>query len=307
MARSTRPSKGHSKQLLKIDDLSKAQVKTLIESAYLKLKKGRITPSKSKALPVGLIFAESSTRTRVSFERAARSLGMEPYLLESFSSSLSKGEDLSDTVLNLQALGINAFVVRTTSTEELLALRALGVSVLNAGDGVGEHPSQALLDLLCLYAKFGASWPKLLKQKLCIVGNLSHSRVVNSWIALGKLLGLSIELVSPKAWRPSLLEDFRWSEDLEQGLEEATVVMALRVQRERLGTGSTADLHDYVSSYQITPKLLAGRPLMHPGPINWGVELAPELREYANSLILDQVRCGYYLRATLLEHFILGR
>jgi aspartate carbamoyltransferase catalytic subunit len=294
------------KQLLRIEDLSSAQIKKIIESAHRRLKAKKILPLKGKTKSVGLVFAEPSTRTRVSFERAARSLGMESYLLEPSSSSLSKGEDLRDTILNLQALGVQSFVVRSGNSEEMLALRDLEVSVLNAGDGVGEHPTQALLDLLCLFEKFGASWAKLQKQKICIVGNLSHSRVVNSWVSLGKLLKIPLSFVSPKGWEPR--ECSYWSDSLSEGLSGATVVMALRVQKERLGSSaqesSLVSLDQYVARYQISEALLSGRPLMHPGPVNWGLELDSSLRTYKNSLILDQVRCGLYLRATLLNDFI---
>ncbi len=293
-----------AKKLLRIDDLSASQVKKIIESAHKDLKRKKVSTmkAKSKGKSLALVFAESSTRTRVSFERAARSVGLQPYLLEEGSSSISKGEDLTDTLLTLNALGIDSFVVRTASTEELLALRKLNFSILNAGDGVGEHPSQALLDLLCLFNHFGASWAKLAKKRICIVGNLSHSRVVNSWISLGKLLKFDLRLVSPKGWEPA--DRTNWSDDLKQGLDGCDVVMALRVQKERLSSGSSVSLEQYVRQYQITSKLLAGRPLMHPGPVNWGVELETPLREYGNSLILDQVRCGYYLRATLLNDFV---
>lgn len=294
-------------QLLRISDLSAKELKSLLDKAYRSFKAKKIVRRRGAPLPVGLVFAESSTRTRVSFERAARSLGMEPYLLESSSSSLAKGEDLTDTVLNLKALGIENFVVRTASTEQLLALRKLSVGVLNGGDGVGEHPSQALLDLLCLLKHCKGSWKRLLALKLTIVGNLSHSRVANSWIALAQTLGLQLCLVSPKGWAPAQKTPY-WTDDLKKGLAGADVVMALRVQNERLSEGgSGVNLEDYIKRYQVDQRLLAGRPLMHPGPINWGVELAETLRDYENSLILDQVRCGLYLRATLLNELIASR
>lgn len=289
--------------LLRIDDLTVVQIKKIIEAAYAQLKKGKLKKNpKAKGIPVGLIFAEPSTRTRVSFERAAKDLGFDTYLLESQSSSLSKGEDLADTIFNLQSLGVNHFVVRTSSTSELLSLRNQGVGVLNAGDGVGEHPSQALLDLLCLFAWQRGSWKALLTKKLLIVGNLSHSRVANSWQMLSRKLGLKLSFVSPKEWAPQ--DKKEWSADVSKALASADVVMALRVQKERLGGAGQVDLNDYVSRYQIRAQHLNGRPLMHPGPVNWGVELNEELRAYKNSLILDQVRCGYFLRATLLNELI---
>lgn len=284
-------------QLLRIEDLDNSRIKKIIETAYKKLRAEKISLRKGKSKPVALIFAEASTRTRVSFQRAARMSALDTYLIESSSSSIAKGEDLKDTVLNLQAMGIENFVVRTSSTEELLALRDLNVGVINAGDGVGEHPSQALLDLLCLYSKSKASWGGVQNKTICIVGNLSHSRVVNSWIALAKALGIKLRLVSPPAWAPQ--DKTLWTSDLSEGLAGADVVMALRVQKERL-----VDVSLDPAAYQITESLLKGRPLMHPGPINWGVELAPSLRSYENSWILDQVRCGLYLRATLLNEFI---
>ena len=301
------------KHLLKIADLS-SELLSQIVSQSLEfddcLIRGHDLASIAKLKrhgPVGLIFFEPSTRTRVSFERAAQELGRDTILLVTKGSSFEKGETLEDALENLRALKVNCFVIRTSETDGLEKLRGLkDVSLINAGDGVGEHPSQALLDLCTLARRHGGGRLEGLRGfKLGILGNLSHSRVARSWSELSPRVGIDLTLISPEEWKPKdwLALDgsgpVKWTS--KKSLGNVDALMALRVQNERFNEGEGRS-RDFVAEYGVKlSDLKASQTLLHPGPVNWGVELVNEWRTDPRSLILEQVRMGLALRAVILD------
>ncbi|MEX2546587.1 MAG: aspartate carbamoyltransferase catalytic subunit [Chloroflexota bacterium] len=249
---------------------------------------------------VALLFAEPSTRTRLSFELAARRLGAETYVLEPLSSSMVKGETLVDTVRNLDALGFSVLVVRHhRSGAAAVAARYFGGSVVNAGDGWHAHPTQALLDLFTLTRELG----DMHGRKIAIVGDVLHSRVARSNIWTLTKAGAEVLLCGPRAWLRGLDSlPVSLTTDLDEALRDADAVMGLRVQKERMAPG--VSLGDYIRDYQITePRLAQAAPsarYLHPGPINEGVEVTREVARGRRSLVLEQARNGVPVRMAVL-------
>ena len=295
------------KHLLSVRDLSSTQIKKLVEEAVIDgIPECQAAPQSGA---VAMIFMEPSTRTRTSFELSAKALGRRTVVLGSKESSLSKDETLWDTMLNLNAMGCEVFIIRASADVDLEALRSFHHGpVINAGAGMLEHPTQALLDLATIWNKTAdRSWEKLKSQRWVMVGDLKRSRVAGSWSMLAEMLGMDLHFVSPPEWAPETLgKGQTWTDNLEKGIEGATGVISLRVQKERLSEGQTwnpGDLEKYVKNHQITEKHLKkgqGLWLMHPGPVNWGVELEAKLLDYEKSLILEQVSHGMKVRARLL-------
>ncbi len=298
------------KHLLSIDDLSELEIRALVDKAVHH--PPQAVAQDPKLSPVALIFMEPSTRTRVSFTRAAEILGKQHVYLGSSDSSLTKNESLRDSLLNLKALGYGAFVVRVPAGVSLDELRDFeGGPIINAGNGSIEHPTQALLDLATLLKHVaGGDWEKLRSLRIAISGDLKHSRVVGSWGRLAEKLKLNIVWCSPVEWRNSEAESRigRWTDNKTEALKDSDVWMALRVQKERFAGSENIEksLSDYVSKFQMTPSEFGQKYLMHPGPVNWGVELSQELQSHSKSLILGQVEMGLSLRAVLLEFVIRG-
>lgn len=253
------------------------------------------------------LFFEPSTRTRVSFELAARRLGMTVVNVEQERSSATKGESLEDTVATLAAMGIDHLVIRHPETGlpgRLIASLPAGIRLLNAGDGIGEHPSQALLDAATLKA-CGVDFGRI---RLAIVGDIRHSRVARSSARLFSRLGVTdLRLAGPAAWLPDDLNlpGAALHDDLGQAIEQADVIMMLRVQKERMSPEAWPDQASYHQQWGLTAGRLTqaapGCLVMHPGPINRGVEIAGEVADGARSLILDQVRMGVFARMALFE------
>jgi aspartate carbamoyltransferase catalytic subunit len=270
-----------------------------------------------------LLFYESSTRTRTSFELAAKSLGAITTLVSDKSSSIEKGESLKDTGLTLRALGAECIILRhANSGAPYLLAKATGLPVLNAGDGMHEHPSQALLDLRTILARLpgvnaGRGISKIDAKTLhgvtvVITGDILHSRVARSNAMLLPKLGAKVLLCGPRELLPEdalglgVAADTGGVEierDFDKALKKAQVVMMLRIQRERLA-GLELDLADYISQYQLNEeRLMAGAPqalVMHPGPMIRGLEIAGEVADGPNSAIEDQVRHGLAVRTALL-------
>lgn len=297
------------KHLLSIDDLSREEIENLVEEAV------RFTGEKTKAgavaeKSVGLVFAEPSTRTRVSFERACRLLGRHSVLLGAGDSSLTKNESVEDTFENLVALGCDALVARLPDGVDLVRLSKFeSCPIVNAGFGREEHPTQALLDLVTLFDSVAeGDWDALRSKTLVISGDLLHSRVAGSWAKLAEKIGLKIVWNAPEVWRRKQAEDLvgNYVGSREEALEKADVWMALRVQKERFSSEAKTDsssLEDYIRDYQVGKEDLskAGCFLMHPGPVNWGIELDADLQDFEKSLILEQVRIGVATRAVILR------
>jgi aspartate carbamoyltransferase catalytic subunit len=250
---------------------------------------------------VALVFAEPSTRTRLSFELAARQLGAETYVLEPLSSSMVKGETLVDTVRNLDALGFSMLVVRHhLAGSAAVAARYFGGNVLNAGDGWHAHPTQALLDLFTLRGALG----ELRGRKVAIVGDVLHSRVAKSNVQTLTRAGADVWLCGPREWVRGLDSlPATVTTELDAALSGADAVMGLRVQKERMASGLSLD--EYVDRFQITEgRLLRTAPTaryLHPGPINEGVEVTREVARGSRSLVLEQARNGVPVRMAVLS------
>jgi len=275
--------------------------------ALLKLAR-RMNPAKPRPLLRGkriiLLFYEPSTRTRTSFEIAAKSLGAMTTLVLSSGSSIEKGESLLDTAYTLRGVGADVIVVRhpAAGAPHLMA-RYIDIPVINAGDGMHEHPSQALLDALTILRH-----KKSLKGlQIAIVGDIYHSRVARSSVHLLSKLGAQITLCGPPELVPdlaaTLAPGLRLTRHLDEAVRGADAIMLLRVQKERLA-GQKIHLHEYVERYQMTPTRLklAKRDaiVMHPGPIIRGLELTAEIADGPQSVIVDEVRNGVPMRMAIL-------
>jgi aspartate carbamoyltransferase catalytic subunit len=262
---------------------------------------------------VALLFYESSTRTRTSFELAAKSLGATTTLVSDKSSSIEKGESLKDTGLTLRALGAEAIILRHnySGAPDLLA-RSTGLPVLNAGDGMHEHPSQALLDLRTMLTRLGvdptsADATSLRGVTVVITGDIRHSRVARSNAMLLPRLGARVILCGPEPLLPEdalgLYPGIEIERSFDRALSQASVAMMLRIQKERLA-GLSLDLAHYIEHYQLTEARLAAHApnalVMHPGPMIRGLEIQGEVADGPNSAIEDQVRHGLAIRSALL-------
>jgi len=263
---------------------------------------------------IALLFYESSTRTRTSFELAAKSLGADTTLVSSLSSSIEKGETLKDTGLTLRALGAEAIILRHNSSGAAWLLEEVTrLPVLNAGDGMHEHPTQALLDLRTILAHLRHGVEILTPDTMSgvtvtIVGDILHSRVARSNMLLLPRLGAHVVLCGP----PQLLPDsaanagpgISVERDFDAALRQSQVVMMLRIQAERLA-GLQLDLAQYKDAYQLTGQRLAAQAptavVMHPGPIIRGLELTAGVADGAQSAILEQVRHGVAIRMAVVE------
>lgn len=265
-------------------------------------------PQKRSLPLVGNLFFEASTRTKSSFEIAEQRLGLPSLSLATENSSLTKGESIIDTVLNLQAMGMAIAIVRHASSgmAEMIAQKS-SLQVINAGDGQHEHPTQALLDIVTLAHHFG-SIEALRGLTLLIVGDVRHSRVARSHLWAAQKLGIQIKLYGPPTLLPS---DFRQlgatlCTSLEEGMAGADAIMALRIQKERMAQGFLPQESDYQAGFCLTPERIqalapAHAVILHPGPINHGVEMASRTLALPQSLVLSQVENGVFTRMAALQ------
>ncbi len=263
---------------------------------------------------IALLFYESSTRTRTSFELASKSLGADTTLVSSLSSSIEKGETLKDTGLTLRALGAEAIILRHNSSGAPWLLEEVTrLPVLNAGDGMHEHPTQALLDLRTILQRLRHSIDTVAEDTLSgvtitIVGDILHSRVARSNMLLLPRLGAQVVLCGPLPLLPELAAGvgpgIAIERDFESALGRSQVVMMLRIQAERLA-GLQLDLEEYKAGYQLTGQRLAALApsavVMHPGPIIRGMELTAGVADGVQSAILEQVRNGVAIRMAVVE------
>ncbi len=257
---------------------------------------------------VAWLFYEDSTRTRLSFETAAKRLSADTMNFSVSSSSVKKGESLRDTAKTIEAMGIDAIVVRHASAGAPHRIAGwVDAAVVNAGDGWHEHPTQALLDCYTLRQHLGS----LAGKRIAIVGDIKHSRVARSDVWAFAALGAEITLVAPPTLLPPSLEGWpvRVSHDLDAVLPDVDVVYLLRMQRERMGAGLLPSLREYTATYGLTnqrvERLRSDALVMHPGPMNRGVEIAAEVADLPRSVILDQVRNGVAVRMAVL-YLLLG-
>jgi aspartate carbamoyltransferase catalytic subunit len=306
------------RHLLDVDDLSWADVDLVIRTTdAMREVLARPIP-KVPALRgrnVTILFYEASTRTRISFEVAAKNLSADVVNVAAATSSVTKGESLVDTVRTIEALGAQMLVIRhAVSGAPYLAAETFSGSVVNGGDGWHAHPTQALLDLYTLRTHLaGGDATSLAGRKIAIVGDVLHSRVARSNIWTLTAAGADVWLCGPAtllrgldAWalRGAAGRRFHVTTSIADALRDADAVMALRIQKERMASGLLPSLREYAARYGVTRDRLAlARPnalVLHPGPMNEGVEIAPDVAAGSQSLIEEQVRNGVAVRMALL-------
>ena len=262
----------------------------------------RIVPT-LRGYSVANIFFEPSTRTKVSFELAEKRLSCESFSFAASGSSVSKGETLLDTVKTILSMQVDAVVIRHSAqgTPQFLAGR-IDASVINAGDGFHEHPTQALLDMFSLREKFGS----LKGMRVSIIGDIAHSRVALSDVYALQALGAEVLLCAPTSLMPLGIETLgvKVTHDVMEALDFCDVAYLLRIQLERKAGNCFPSLREYQMRYQVNAERLAKFnkeiTVMHPGPINRGVEISADVADSANSLILDQVTSGVAVRMAVI-------
>ncbi len=295
------------KDLLGLYDTGAEEITEILDTAdemraFLDGKEKKSDLLKGKTLIT--LFYEHSTRTRTSFELAGKYLGANEVNISASSSSVQKGETLIDTGMTLDSLKIDFIAIRhpMAGAPKLLA-EHVKASVLNGGDGMNEHPTQALLDMLAIRRKFG----KIKGLKVAILGDIKHSRVAKSNLfGLGKL-GAEVCMYSPETLMPKAIERLgaKVAKSREEALDGADAVMGLRIQLERQNGGLFPSLSEYSKFYGVNDGLLKYAKkdaiVLHPGPVNRGVELTPSLIDGEKSEILEQVTCGLAVRMALLK------
>jgi len=314
VAPESQPVGWHHRHLLDVDGLSASDLDLVMRTADAMHEVLGRPIAKVPALrgrQVTILFYEASTRTRVSFEVAAKNLSADVVNIAAASSSVAKGESLVDTVKTVEALGAHMLVMRhSVSGAPYLAAEVFGGSVLNGGDGWHAHPTQALLDLYTMRERLGS----VAGRKVVILGDLLHSRVVRSNIWTLTAAGADLWLCGPptlvrgfEAWAgrgAAAGRRFQVTTNVDEALRDADVVMALRIQRERMASGLLPSMREYAARYGLTRDRLAlARPdalVMHPGPMNEGVEIAPDVAAGVQSVITDQVTNGVAVRMALL-------
>jgi aspartate carbamoyltransferase catalytic subunit len=295
------------KHFLSIDDLDREQFEALLDLGEQFIAVNQREIPKLPALRgkvVASLFYEDSTRTRLSFETAAKRLSCDVMTFSVASSSVKKGESLRDTVQTVAAMGIDAIVVRHPSAGAPLRITDwTDAAVINAGDGRHAHPTQALLDMLTLRRQRGPSLDGL---RVAIVGDVRHSRVARSDVKALYLLGAQITLVAPPTLLPESLEGWpvEVAYDLDDVISELDVVMLLRMQFERQQQALFPTVREYTERYGLTAaraeRLKPDALIMHPGPMNRGVEIAAEVADGPASLVIEQVANGVAARMAVL-------
>lgn len=306
------------RHLLSIADISKEFALTILDTAE---ELARVSEGGSKKLPtlrgktVVNLFAEDSTRTRISFEAAAKRLSADVINFSAKGSSVSKGESLKDTAQTLQALGADAVVIRhgaSGAAHRLAQGRWVSGSVINAGDGTHEHPSQALLDSFTIRKNLSNGTGDLSGLRIAIVGDILHSRVARSNILLLQKLGATVILVAPPTLIPFAASSWGAliSYDFDAILPTVDAVIMLRIQQERMNDSFFPSAREYSALFGINAQRLALMKshaiVMHPGPMNRGLEITAEVADSKNSVVTEQVANGVSIRMAILYLFIAG-
>ncbi len=300
------------KDILGIQEMSVAEIGLILDTAEsfkeVSTREIKKVPTLRGKTVINLFF-EASTRTRISFEIAAKRLSADTINISASSSSVVKGETLIDTAKNLEAMKPDCIIIRhSASGAPHLLARLMHVPVINAGDGAHEHPTQALLDLFTVREKKG----RLAGLKVAIVGDILHSRVARSNIYGFTKMGAEVLLAGPRTMMPAEVERMgvRWHTRLSEVIPQADVIMMLRIQLERQGGGFFPTLREYSRFFGLNLEVLkAAKPevlIMHPGPMNRGVEISPEVADGPFSVILDQVTNGVAVRMALLYLLVGG-
>jgi aspartate carbamoyltransferase catalytic subunit len=293
------------RHLLAISDLTRDDVERILETAGALAEMDEQLPTLKGKLVLNLFF-EPSTRTASSFDLAAKRLSADTMTLKASGSSLDKGESLKDTVLTLSAYEPDAIVVRHAQIgAPQLVARYSGAAVVNAGDGKHQHPTQALLDLFTMQQALG----RLEGLHVAIVGDVLHSRVARSLVQALALVGAHTKLVGPPTLLPRGIEALGVETSAEiDAIDTADIVYVLRMQRERMESSFVPSLREYTARWGITPeRVRPGQKVMHPGPINRGVEIDGRVADCADSLILEQVRSGLVVRMAVLQELVVRR
>jgi len=294
------------KHLLGLKDLTREDITMVLDTAKSFVE---ISERKIKKVPtlrgrtVCNFFFEPSTRTKASFELAEKRLSADSLSIASSSSSLVKGETVKDTARNIEALKVDMIVIRHSASGIAHQLsKYVNASIINAGDGINEHPTQALLDMFTLRQKKG----KLEGLKVSLIGDIRHSRVVRSNIWGLTKFGVKVTLCAPKTLIPKGIESFgvNVTSDINEAVCDADAVMLLRIQKERQNEVFFPSIREYSKTFQLNSNILKNAKrdviIMHPGPINRGVELANDVADSANSVILEQVTNGIAVRMAVL-------
>ena len=298
--------------VLSTEDMGREEIERLLDDAEEFLEVLERPIPKVPALrgkTVATMFFEPSTRTRLSFERAAKALSADTMSFSPGTSALSKGESLKDTVLTVEAMGADLLVVRHKATGAPWRVAAwVSVPVVNGGDGAHQHPTQALLDAATLRRHFGS----LDGRRVGIVGDVLHSRVARSNLFAFSALGAEVTLVGPPTLLPRDLDDWPVAvvTELDEVLAELDAVYLLRVQAERGGVSVLPSVPEYVARYGMTverfKRLKPDTVILHPGPMNRGVEIADQVADHPRCLVLDQVTQGVAVRMAVLFELLGG-
>ncbi|MCM3587119.1 aspartate carbamoyltransferase catalytic subunit [Mesobacillus maritimus] len=284
--------------LLTTTALSSEEIHSILDTAQA-FAGGMVWNPTRKAF-VANLFYEPSTRTKSSFEMAERKLGLEVIPFEVQTSSVLKGETLYDTVKTLESIGVNTVVIRHSMDRYFETLKgSLTIPIINAGDGCGHHPTQSLLDLLTIKQEFGG----FQGLKIAIIGDISHSRVARSNAEALRKLGAEVVFSGPPEWFEK--QEANRYVDIDEAIMTSDVVMLLRIQHERHGDESIVDIQNYHRQYGLTIKrekfMKKGSIIMHPAPVNRGVEIADSLVEAERSRIFKQMQNGVFVRMAVLQ------
>ena len=306
------------RHLLSIADVSKVEAISILDTAN---ELARVSDGAVKKLPtlrgrtIVNLFAEDSTRTRISFEAAAKRLSADVINFSAKGSSVSKGESLKDTAMTLQAMGADAVVIRHSASgaaQRLADSQWMSGSVVNAGDGTHEHPSQALLDAFTIRKHLGLGKSDLEGLSVAIVGDVLHSRVARSNVLLLSKLGAKVVLVAPPTLLPVGVESWpvSISYDLDSVIPFVDVVMMLRVQQERMTEMYFPNAREYSRYFGLNSdrmkSMKSGAIVMHPGPMNRGLEISAEVADSSRSVITEQVTNGVSVRMAILYVLLTG-
>ena len=306
------------KHLLSINDLTRSEAIQILDTAQ---ELARVSDAPMKKLPtlrgrtIVNLFFEDSTRTRISFEAAAKRLSADVINFSAKGSSVSKGETLKDTALTLQAMGADAVIIRHNASgaaKRLADSEWTSGSVVNAGDGTHEHPSQALLDSFTIRRHLAHGGKDLAGLKVAIVGDVLHSRVARSNVLLLDKLGAKVYLVAPPTLLPVGVENWpaRISYDLDSVLPQVDAIMMLRIQMERMTDSFFPSAREYSRYFGLNQERLSLlKPeaiVMHPGPMNRGLEITADSADSARSVIVEQVSNGISVRMAILYLLLAG-
>ena len=306
------------KHLLSINDISKLEAISILDTAQ---ELARVSDGPMKKLPtlrgrtIVNLFAEDSTRTRISFEAAAKRLSADVINFSAKGSSISKGESLKDTAQTLQAMGADAVIIRHSASgaaQRLADSQWMSGSVINAGDGTHEHPSQALLDAFTVRKHLSKSANDLSGLRVAIVGDVLHSRVARSNVLLLSKLGAQVILVAPPTLLPVGIETWpcQISYDLDEVISSVDAIMMLRIQLERMNELYFPNAREYSRYFGLNgDRIRAMKPeaiVMHPGPMNRGLEITADAADGARSVIVEQVTNGVSIRMAILYLLLAG-